>query len=659
MADDLRALAGALGIEPGYWDVAGTWHEPSDDALLALVAVLGWPVAGAGAAAAALAELGAQRARRLLEPVLLVPSGHALELELRHPPSDVVLHLEGGAEADVEVRPGSTGGSSTVVASVGPLPVGYHDLEVSAAGVDGSAVVIVHPSTVRSPRAYERAWGVFAPLHGLAADPVYADLDRLGEWASSLGGAVVATLPLLATFPWDPSPYAPISRSAWATRYVDAARSTLPDWRAALAAAPVGADDVLARWGLAGDAWAPVVDWAGRHPEAVDLAQFRARAALVGGGWRHPGFERVPDDVTLAGEGGAPGFLVDQFLAHQQLRGVASRLRARDQRLYLDLPLGSHPDGWDTWRSPGLFAAGATAGAPPDEFFSGGQDWGFPPVLPSASRADGHRQLRHDLAHQMGVAGMLRIDHVMQLHRLFWIPQGFDGAHGAYVRAPHDELFAVLAVESTRHDCLLVGEDLGTVPDEVRRALDEHDMCGMWVAEFSMDAWPGAELRLPGRRTVASVDTHDTPTLAGWRAGRDLDLLDGLGLLDHEAAVAARSDRAQQVENLLGWLGARGHLPASDPGDEVDDVALHAGLLEALGESDAEVVLVTVEDLWGETEPQNVPGTPSSRPNWVQRLRVPGDELPGYLEGAQALRRLDAARARSASGTGPLGEVGA
>lgn len=659
MTDSLRALAGELGVEPGYWDVGGAWHEPSDDALLALVGVLGWPVTGAADAASVLAERRAERARRLVEPVLLVRDGGRLTVELTRRPTDVALRLEDGGAVAVDVQAPSSDDGPWQVTSADPLPVGYHELEVAAGGVTASATVIVHPATVRSPGATEREWGVFAPLHGLAPEPVYADLDRLGAWVSSLGGRVVATLPLLATFPWDPSPYAPISRSAWATRYVDHARSGLPDWRATPASGGAGGADALGAWGLTGDEWRPLADWVAQVPDALDLARFRARAALVGGGWQHPDFGGAIDERTLVDAGGAPGFLVDQFLAHQQLGDVAAALRSRGQRLYLDLPLGSHPGGWDTWRSPQLFAAGVSAGAPPDDFFSGGQNWGFPPVLPEASRADGHRQLRHDLAHQMAVAGMLRIDHVMQLHRLFWIPDGFDGSHGAYVRAPHDELFAVLAVEAARHDCLLVGEDLGTVPDVVRSAMDEHDMCGMWVAEFSMDAWPGAELRLPGPRTVASVDTHDTPTLAGWRTGRDLDVLDELGLLDHEAAVVARTDRAQQVENLLGWLGARGHLPTGDEGLEVDDVALHAGLLEAIGRSDAEVVLVTVEDLWGETEPQNVPGTPSDRPNWVQHLQVPVGDLPGYAPGVDALRRLDAARARPSHGNRPGGDVGA
>lgn len=635
---DLGDLASELGVERGYWDVRGAWHEPSPEALVALVGVLGWPIDRPAEAAAALASLRADRAARVVEPVVVVRAGERTVARVRPAPTEVQLTSEDGDALPVEVAVDvAVDGGGAVVSSVVALPVGYHRLDVSTHDGDGVAHVIVAPPTVRSPEPGRRSWGVFAPLHGLGPSPTFGDLDRLGAWVHGLGGDVVATLPLLETFPWEPSPYAPVTRAAWSSRWIDPHGV---DWPAPAAGA--GAD-TLEVWGLGGPAWAELRRWVDRRPHAVELARFRARARRAGGGWRHADFDRSLDDVAL-GAAGAGRCLVEQHLAEQQLRAVADHAAARGQRLYLDLPLGSHPDGFDTFRRPDLYASGASAGAPPDDFFSGGQNWGFPPVLPEAARADGHRALRDDLAHHMQVAGMLRIDHVMQLHRLFWIPDGADGRDGAYVRAPRDELFAVLAVESTRHGCELVGEDLGTVPEEVRHALADHDMCGMWVAEFAVDSWAGAELRLPGPRTVASVDTHDTPTFAGWRRGHDLDLLDDLGLLDADAAASGRRDRRQQVENLTGWLAARRHLAADHTADTTADTEVHAALLEAIGESDAELVLVTVEDLWAEVEPQNVPGTPSDRPNWVQQLRVPVADLPGYEPGEAVLRRLDRAR---------------
>ncbi len=202
-----------------------------------------------------------------------------------------------------------------------------------------------------------------------------------------------------------------------------------------------------------------------------------------------------------------------QWALHLQLRELSSGPR---KLLYLDLPLGASYDGYDVWRRRDLFALEASAGAPPDDFFTKGQDWGFPPLHPERSREEGHAYFRECLANQLRYAGTLRIDHVMGLHRFFWIPKGAGPAEGTYVRYPAEELYAVACLESVRHRARIVGEDLGTVPRYVRPAMARHGILRMFVAQFGLSPDPRRALGGIPRACVASVNTHDMPTFASF-----------------------------------------------------------------------------------------------------------------------------------------------
>jgi 4-alpha-glucanotransferase len=190
-------------------------------------------------------------------------------------------------------------------------------------------------------------------------------------------------------------------------------------------------------------------------------------------------------------------------------------------RLGLDLAVGVHPDGYDPWSRQSLFADGMSVGAPPDRGFPSGQDWGFSPVLPDASRTEGHRYIAASIGHQAELAGVLRIDHIMAWTRLYWIPHGCGLHEGTYVSYPAEELFAVLTLESHRQSCEVVGENLGTVPREIDDALPRHGIRGMYLAQF--EAANGRSISAPSAGEVALIGTHDTPTFAGWLAGNDID----------------------------------------------------------------------------------------------------------------------------------------
>jgi 4-alpha-glucanotransferase len=327
--------------------------------------------------------------------------------------------------------------------------------------------------------------------------------------------------------------------------------------------------------------------------------------------------------------------LVAQLEVRRQLNAFLDRMRSTGVRVGLDLAVGVHPDGYEAWARQGVFARGMSVGAPPDGGFPSGQDWGFHPVHPEASRREGHRYLAQSIAHQAELCGVLRVDHVMALARLYWIPHGLPLSKGTYVSYPVDELFAVLTLESHRHRCEVVGENLGTVPDIIDRGLPLHDIWGMFLAQFEAHA---EAPHPPGDREMALIGTHDTPTFSGWIDGVDIDERVRCDLLDAEAAPAEREERTRAANRLAAHLGQ----------DPANREAFLGALLEWLGRSPSPLVVPWLEDLWLETEGVNLPGTPSwVRPNFQRVMRRPLDDALKDPSVNALVNRLQAARSRA------------
>jgi 4-alpha-glucanotransferase len=311
------------------------------------------------------------------------------------------------------------------------------------------------------------------------------------------------------------------------------------------------------------------------------------------------------------------------------------------------MPLGVHPDSFDVWAMPHLFVTGVSAGAPPDAFFTRGQNWGFPPLHPTALRNDRYAYWRRVLRTQFRYAGMLRLDHVMSLHRLFFVPAGFPATEGVYVSYPQEELYAVLTIESQRHGSAVVGEDLGTVPAEVRTAMKKHGIKRMFVVQFEAHGGHPPINDVPGT-AVASLNTHDMPPFAAYWSGQDAELRREMGLLSATEAEEQRAQRAALARTLSAHLRAQGAIDSSllervltkqlDAGD-----ALRA-LLDWLARSPADIALINLEDLWLEERPQNVPGTSQEKPNWRRRMRYTLREIMSNEEIAVLLDSINAAR---------------
>jgi len=693
--EDLLTLARLYGVQTSYRSAMGHQVEAHPESLLGALRALRVPVEGLEDVPEALRERREELAGRIIEPVIVAWDGHAPSIELRPGAASgsVAYHLdlEGGERraqmADLQSLPEIAPAEGSPypgrrLALPEPLPFGYHQLTVELGGRTAESLVISAPSrcfTNDKDGDGKPLWGVFLPLYALrtsrswgAGD--FSDLETLAEWTAGLGGGVVGTLPLLASFldePFEPSPYAPASRLFWNELYIDprrlpemedcpSARRLIesPDFQrevAALRAAPrVDYARLMALkrrvleelaqrfFAHPGSRLADFESFVADKPGLENYAAFRAVGDRRGESWQSwPGRLR---EGTLApadyDEEDRRYYLWTQWAADQQLSSLAKEARRRGPGLYLDLPVGVHGSSYDVWCDRDLFALDAAAGAPPDSFFTKGQNWGFPPLQPDRLRERGYDYLIDSLRHHLEHSGILRLDHVMQLHRLFWIPKGMDASGGVYVTYPAEEMYAVLSVESHRYQAIVVGENLGTVPGEVYEAMDRHELLGMYVVQYELQ--PGSQgLREPPARAVASLNTHDMPTFQGFLQMKDVDDLVSLGFFTPEQAREEKARRGSIRQTM------EESLPPDERrrGAKTDNMLLRERL-DHLAASPARMVLVNLEDLWHETEPQNVPGTHTERPNWQKKARFSFEEFSTRADVVEPLKRVDELRKR-------------
>jgi len=532
---------------------------------------------------------------------------------------------------------------------------GYHEIEIKRRPV----FVISAPTRAYFP-ANHRLWGIFAPIYALhskrnpnAGD--VTDFENLMDWIYSLGGSVAASLPLLGAFldePFQASPYSPATRLFWNQFYIDLDRipefdgyrsgeppkkTKYVDYRGVMAYKRHILEELSHKFFSAAtrerqQAFGKFV----RENKAVeDYAKFRAVVDRQRTGW-HDWPARLRDGTIRKDdydEATKNYHLYSQWIIQDQLQALSQRAAARGQFLYLDLPLGLHSDGYDVWRNRDLFVDRVAGGAPPDPVFTRGQNWGFPPMNPESMRLNRYQYVIAFLRNHFQYAKLLRIDHVMGLHRLYWIPDELTGDKGVYVEYPAEELWAILSLESHRYRAGIVGENLGTVPPEVNAAMADHDIRQMYVVQYELMGDPEKPtLRPPPEKCVASLNTHDMPPFRAFLDGTDIDDRLDLGFLDEKSARDERKRRAK----MRAALQNDGHNSRN---------AIR--MLQFLSDSMANIVLVNLEDLWDETRPQNVPATSTERPNWRRRVRPTLEQIRKMSGVAEVLSHVFAQRSRS------------
>ena len=671
----LHQLARLYGVQTAYYDVNHHRQQATEESLLAVLRSLGASVADLQDVPSAWRERQQVLWQRLIEPVVVAWNGEPLPVEIRLPLSaaDVNLNchldLETGEHqrwewygADFQVlQTANVEGKPYVVkqlALLNRLPWGYHRLTLGLPGRQEGCVVISCPLKTYTPQAEldNRSWGVFLPLYALRTQGSwvsgdFSDLQTLIAWVAGMGGRMVATLPLLTTFlngGTELSPYLPASRLLWNEFYLDI--NKVPELRVcssaqALLTSSSFQDEIKALQK------SPLVDYqrqmalksevlrelcrylftkasgrleelhrfADTHPLVEDYARFRAAGEKHRNLWRlwpHPLREGTLTERDYDEENRRYHLYV-QWLAHQQVESVTEKAREKGVQLYLDLPLGVHPEGYDVWREREIFIPDTSVGAPPDAVFTKGQNWGFPPLHPERIREQGYRYVVACLRHHLRYAGILRIDHVMSLHRLFCIPKGAEADCGVYVRYRAKELYAILALESHRHKAIIVGEDLGTVPSYVRPAMRKHDLHRMYVVHYEIASDLRKGLLPVSSNSIASLNTHDMPPFAAFWQGLDIEERKRIGLLGKAGVEEEKNRLLSMKKALLTFLYDRGWLHGAE-----DDIAtVLKACLSFLAASQARMVLVNLEDLWLETQPQNVPSTKKEYPNWRRRAQ--------------------------------------
>jgi 4-alpha-glucanotransferase len=586
-------------------------------------------------------------------------------------------------------------------------PPGYHELEAKIAGGDACRCLLI----ISPPHCYEpapisagrRLWGIAVQLYSLRSRDNWGigdfnDLKSLIRWVASRGAGFVGLNPLHALAPADParsSPYSASSRHFLNVLYI--AVPSVPEFQECAAARERWADPATALR-LRALRGRELVDYRGvadlkleflallyrdfrdRHLAASserarifqafvaaggELLQMHARFDALDRHFRATsgaasGWMSWPEEFRDVNGGAAAQFAAEhpeevefyaylQWLAHEQLCGAQALTRELGMPvgLYGDYAVGANPSGSETWVDRSSYCMGAEIGAPPDPLALKGQGWGIPPQDPSVMQAQRLQGFARLIRNNMRYYGAIRLDHVMALFRLWWVAAGFSATEGAYVHYPLQQLLTVLSLESARSACLVVGEDLGVVPDEMRQAMPEYGLYHYKVLLFEkLDG----RFRRPdeyARRALATPTTHDMPTLRSYWEGRDIALRRRLNLYPSaEIESAVIRERERDRELLLGALQEQGLEPAqpATPSDAFTAELAHA-LHLYLARSATLLVAVQIEDLLGEVLPVNVPGTDREYPNWQRKVSADLEDIAARTDLAAQLDEIRLARA--------------
>ncbi|MER5217447.1 4-alpha-glucanotransferase [Streptomyces sp. NPDC002838] len=674
-AEDLARLAELYGVATSYSPSPDRTVAASATAVTRVLAALGVVADTPGAVRAALAARERELRERLLPPTVVCWSGGT---------AAALDALPAGTRLRITTEQGETR------AAADQLPPGVHRLTATAPdGRTADAHLIAAPARLPTPPG--RSYGLLVQLYSLLSRRSWGmgdlgDLAELTSWAGrALGAGFVQVNPLHVAVPGtptDPSPYRPSSRRFPDPVYLriedipefvhagDRERTGALQERADRLRASVLEKGALidrdAVWELKREALelvrevplgpgrrAAYCDYLAEQGEALeDHATWCALAEAHGSDWhRWPAGLRDPRSAETAR---ARSELMDRvdfwsrlaWLTDAQL--TAAQRTAREAGMPVgvvhDLAVGVHPGGADAWAQQEYFAAGMSVGAPPDAFNARGQDWGLPPWRPDRLAASGYAPFRHLLRALFRYAGALRIDHVMGLFRLWWVPQGEAPTEGTYVRYDAEAMLAVLVLEASRAGAVVIGEDLGTVEPGMRETLRERGVLGTSVLWFERD-WEGDGRPLPPDRwradCLATATTHDLPPTAARLTGEHVELRDSLGLLTRPL----EEERAEAAADTGEWLGLltrlgllRGTGGGADTSSEEAEIqAVHRYLLR----TPARMVGVWLPDTIGDRRPQNLPGTWDQYPNW--RLPIADAEgRPVTLEDLAGTGRLHA-----------------
>jgi 4-alpha-glucanotransferase len=687
LSPELIELAHAYGVATDYHDWRGVHTVVPRATVVAVLAALGVDATTPDAAAAAVQDRRDAAWRRMLPACVVTRQGWTPRVAVHVPhgaPAEVWVELEDGSggppltQIDAYVEPRRVGdrlvGEATFEVPA-ELPLGWHELRARSGDEEARCPLVVTPQLLGLPASVgdgsDRVWGFMTQLYSVRSRASWgqgdlADLAELARWsADELGAGFVLVNPLHAPAPAppiEPSPYLPVTRRFVSPLYLRV--EDVPEWAELSGDARAEVDRAARALRETNDVDTPLdrdavweakraalslVHAVPRRPGRqqayerfreqeggglVDFATWCALAEVHGPVWDEwPEELRDPAGPAVLAARAQLADRVDfycwlQWLADEQLATAQQWAGEAGMPLGVvhDLAVGVHPDGADTWALQEVLARGVTVGAPPDAFNQQGQDWSQPPWRPDRLAEAGYTPYRDMLRTILRHAGGVRVDHVLGLFRLWWVPDGGSPADGTYVRYDHEALVGILVLEAARAGALVVGEDLGVVEPWVRDYLGERGVLGTSILWFERE---DQGRPLPPERwrelCLATVTTHDLPPTAGYLAGEHVRIRDQLGLLTRPVEEERRID-AEDREAWLALLRSRGWL-AGDADEQQTVEALH----RALAATPSRLLGVALTDAVGDRRAMNQPGTHREYPNWRWPL-ADGSGRPVLLE---------------------------
>jgi len=702
----LDSAANACGIEPGYWDIWGNYHQTPPAVKQAILRSMGLTAGNIDELSRSLTERARREWERLAPPSVVVSESQARQLALyaaadsAESEAEIHIHREDGSQNHfkVSLRELPETGSAELDGRTwirreamlpNDLPLGYHDITVRLGSLTAETRYIVTPERAWTHPSHDgnRAAGIAISLYGVRSARNWGcgdfrDLLAFIDWAAdSLHVSFVALNPLHAIHnrtPFNTSPYSPNSIFYQNFLYLDI--ESIEDF-----ARSRRARDLRYRTDICAEIEqlraAPLVqyerlsalklrflkllfleflrEWRSGSVRAADFQNFRAREGLLLERfatycaldehihranpeiWNWPQWPAEFQDpagaqVTAFQKKHWRSVLFYQYVQWQidrQLQRAQDHARGRRLSigLYHDLALATDQVGSDLWAHRPFFAPGSRVGSPPDDFSPDGQDWGFPPPNSERQREDGYRLFVETIRKNCRHGGALRMDHVMRLFRLYWIPDGCDATQGAYVRELNEDYLRLLALESVRQKVIVIGEDLGTVEPYIREALARTGILSYRLFYFEKN---GSDFRLPEtypKQALVSSTTHDLPTIAGYWVGADIEARRQAGMIDEEAVRSQSAARAQDKQKVLDALAAAGLLPAHLSRNAADypklTGELHDAIAGFLASTPSQLLAINQEDLTLEVNQQNLPGTTWQHPNWQRKMRFSVEEL--------------------------------
>jgi len=621
---DLAALADFCGILPCYHDLQGNERVTSPETQKALLRANGFDTSSGVAIRAALAALRFEAEDRWFPDEIIIESNVPAPLNFGLG-ATWVLCVDGQDDVVAEGQPSDH-------ITLPALASGIYALTASASGRTEITSVIAAPKHlphVQSLAQTDRLWGLNLALYGLQSKRNtglgdFEDLADIAEIAGTHGAAFLGINPIHNMGYFDTtaiSPYSPSHRGFLNTSYIaidqvpgldDASETN--EFDAIKRAKTVQYLDhkrvhnkqletlferfQTATTPEAKQAFLRFADAGG--DELQTFAKFEVLSETLGTDWR-----QWPDSPAEPLQNQLTFHIWLQWVADTQLHNAQTRARAAGMPLglYLDLAVGPRRDGAESWCERDVIAQGVSIGAPPDHLSPAGQNWDLAAFSPRKLKAHRYAPLRRILAQSMRHAGVIRIDHVLGLNRSFWLPD--DGSPGAYIRQPFEALLAVIKIEAERHNCLVIGEDLGLVPDGFRDTMRAHGFYGYSVMQYERDDQGG--FRDPNAspdQVLSCFATHDTPTVQGFATGRDIDWWEKLNWIETAEAEHMREQRNAEVTAI--------------PSDHFATY-VHA----QLANSNAALVAVQLDDVLGVVEAQNLPGTIDEHPNWRSKYQTP------------------------------------